>query len=205
MVSGDWIGMDLPERISLCTDKCKFIAMGGATEASIWSNYLEVKLPIPENWKSIPYGRPLSHQSYRVVDEKGLDVPFWVPGELWIGGEGVGTYRGDGKLVKEKFVRDAGNIWYKTGDKGRFWDEGTIEFLGRKDFQVKIRGHRIELGEIEAALRTIVGIKNAVVEPINSVGGEQHLVAYLETVPEIKEPLFRKRRQKKLLKNNAID
>lgn len=203
LVSGDWIGMDLPERISLCTDKCKFIAMGGATEASIWSNYLEVKLPIPENWKSIPYGRPLSHQSYRVVDEKGLDVPFWVPGELWIGGEGVGTYRGDGKLVKEKFVRDAGNIWYKTGDKGRFWDEGTIEFLGRKDFQVKIRGHRIELGEIEAALRTIVGIKNAVVEPINSVGGEQHLVAYLETVPEIKEPLFRKKETEEIVEEQC--
>ena len=152
---------------------------------------------------SIPYGRPLSHQSYRVVDEKGLDVPFWVPGELWIGGEGVGTYRGDGKLVKEKFVRDAGNIWYKTGDKGRFWDEGTIEFLGRKDFQVKIRGHRIELGEIEAALRTIVGIKNAVVEPINSVGGEQHLVAYLETVPEIKEPLFRKKETEEIVEEQC--
>ncbi|CVI64915.1 Phenyloxazoline synthase MbtB [Clostridiales bacterium CHKCI001] len=191
LTSGDWIGMDLPERVKKLSSICKFIAMGGATEASIWSNYLEVKLPIPETWHSIPYGRPLSHQTYRVVDEKGVDVPFWVEGELWIGGEGVGTYRGDEKLANEKFIRDAGSIWYRTGDKGRFWSDGTIEFLGRKDFQVKIRGHRIELGEIETALKTIAGIKNAVVEPIKSEDGEQHLVSYIETSPEIKEPLYR--------------
>lgn len=77
MLSGDWIGMDLPERVATLTDSCKFVAMGGATEASIWSNYQNVTLPLPMEWKSIPYGRPLEHQSYRVVDEYGRDCPYW--------------------------------------------------------------------------------------------------------------------------------
>lgn len=82
LLSGDWIGLDLPERVAALTDSCEFVALGGATEASIWSNYQDVKLSIPAGWKSIPYGRPLEHQSYRIVDEYGRDCPYWVPGEL---------------------------------------------------------------------------------------------------------------------------
>ncbi len=190
MLSGDWIGMDLPERLNRATDNCKLIAMGGATEASIWSNYIEVKLPLPSKWKSIPYGRPLAHQSYRIVDDNGLDVPFYVEGELLIGGDGVGTYRGDDKLVSEKFINEYHNRWYKTGDKGRFWRDGTIEFLGRKDFQVKIHGHRIELGEIETALKSIENVKNAVVEANKGKVGDNHLIAYLETGEYLEEPLY---------------
>ena len=192
MLSGDWIGMDLPERVAKRTKDCRFIAMGGATEASIWSNYLEVNLPLPKEWKSIPYGRPLSHQSYRIVDKKGRDVPFWAEGELWIGGVGVGTYRGDEELVQKKFVKDEFGVWYRTGDEGRFWEDGTIEFLGREDFQVKIRGHRIELGEIETALRNIDFVKNAVVEPTDGKTGDRYLMAFLETENMYCEPLFRK-------------
>lgn len=59
MLSGDWIGMDLPQRVAAWTEDCQFVAMGGATEASIWSNYQNVTLPMPKNWKSIPYGKPL--------------------------------------------------------------------------------------------------------------------------------------------------
>lgn len=152
LLSGDWIGLDLPERVAALTDSCEFVALGGATEASIWSNYQDVKLSIPAGWKSIPYGRPLEHQSYRIVDEYGRDCPYWVPGELWIGGYGVAKgYRGDRKLTEQKFILDSKGRWYRTGDLGRFWQDGTIEFLGRRDYQVKIRGHRIELGEIEHA------------------------------------------------------
>lgn len=192
MLSGDWIGLDLPERVAKITDNCKFIAMGGATETSIWSNYIEVKLPIPEKWNSIPYGRPLAHQSYRVVDEEGIDVPFLVEGELLIGGEGVGTYHGDHELVKKKFIKDEYGVWYRTGDKGRFWNDGTIEFLGREDFQVKIRGHRIELGEIETKLKSIKGINKAVVESSDGKIGDKHLIAYLETNKRKEIPLFLK-------------
>lgn len=192
MLSGDWIGLDLPKRVNNVTDNCKFIAMGGATEASIWSNYIDVKLPIPDNWNSIPYGRPLANQSYRVVDEKGMDAPFLVEGELWIGGAGVGTYEGDNELVKKKFVQDESGIWYRTGDKGRFWNDGTIEFLGREDFQVKIRGHRIELGEIETALKSIENINKAVVEASDGSIGDKHLIGYLETNTKKEEPLYLK-------------
>lgn len=193
LLSGDWIGMELPERVEKAAPGCRFIAMGGATEASIWSNYKEVTLPLPGHWKSIPYGRPLSGQAYRVVDEKGMDAPYWAEGELWIGGAGVGTYRGDHKLVEQKFVSDDSGVWYRTGDKGRFWSDGTIEFLGRNDFQVKIRGHRIELGEIETALKSIEYVRYAVVEPFSNTAGDRYLTAFLECDGDGKsEPLFHK-------------
>lgn len=180
LLSGDWIGLDLPERVAALTDSCEFVALGGATEASIWSNYQDVKLPIPAGWKSIPYGQPLEHQSYRIVDEYGRDCPYWVPGELWIGGYGVAKgYRGDRKLTEQKFILDSKGRWYRTGDLGRFWQDGTIEFLGRRDYQVKIRGHRIELGEIEHAIGTCKGVDQAVVDTFSDGNGNKSLVAYI--------------------------
>ncbi|NED83291.1 AMP-binding protein, partial [Streptomyces sp. SID11233] len=86
LVSGDWIGLDLPGRLRQRTARpCAFVAMGGATEAAIWSNTLTVEVTDPR-WVSIPYGRPLTGQHYRVVDRDGRDCPDWAPGELWIGG-----------------------------------------------------------------------------------------------------------------------
>lgn len=179
LISGDWIGLDLPGRLQNKTENCRFIALGGATEASIWSNFHEVKLPLPAHWSSIPYGQPLSNQSYRVVDDKGRDCPAWVPGELWIGGAGVGQgYRGDPELTKDRFVSYQGSTWYRTGDMGRFWLDGTIEFLGRKDFQVKVRGHRIELGEIEAALTRHPAVSDAIVITHGDARGSKQLVGY---------------------------
>lgn len=185
LLSGDWIGLDLPERLERSTEGCQFIALGGATEASIWSNYQKVELPLPKNWKSIPYGRPLKHQSFRVVDESGRDCPYWVEGELWIGGWGVAKgYRGDPELTRLKFIEDSHGRWYRTGDRGRFWADGTIEFLGRKDHQVKIRGHRIELREIEQALRQCAGVKNVVVEALGEPKGDKYLAAYIEAAED---------------------
>ena len=129
------------------------MAMGGATEAGIWSNYFEVG-EVDPSWSSIPYGRPLSNQSFRVVGEDGLDCPDWVPGELWIGGGSLADgYLGDPGKTAASFVEDGGR-WYRTGDMGRYWPGAVLEFLGRKDSQqqVKIRGHRVELGEVEAAV-----------------------------------------------------
>ncbi|MDR2672437.1 MAG: amino acid adenylation domain-containing protein [Coriobacteriales bacterium] len=155
MLSGDWIGMDLPQRLANRAPSARFIAMGGATEAAVWSNWQEVTLPVPDNWTSIPYGRPLRAQCYRVVDTCGQDRPDWAIGELLIGGAGVAKgYRGDEELTTQSFIEEGKIRWYRTGDMGRFWDDGTIEFLGRRDFQVKVKGHRIELGEIETALTT---------------------------------------------------
>lgn len=164
LLSGDWIGIDIPKRLKSIAKNADILAMGGATEASIWSNYFEVKNPLNEKWKSIPYGKPLNGQIYRVVDDKGRDCPEWVPGELWIGGNGVAKgYVGDIKLTNEKFKIYRGLRWYKTGDIGMFWGDGTIEFLGRKDTQVKIKGHRIELGEIESVLAKYPGVIKSIV------------------------------------------
>ncbi|MFH9817795.1 amino acid adenylation domain-containing protein [Streptomyces sp. NPDC017230] len=164
LVSGDWIGLDLPARLRSRTARpCAFVAMGGATEAGIWSNTLTVTEPDPR-WVSIPYGRPLTGQHYRVVDRDGRDCPDWTPGELWIGGAGLARgYLGDPVRTAEKFVERDGRRWYRTGDLGRFRGDGLLEFLGRLDSQLKIAGHRIEAGEVEAALEAHPAVARAAV------------------------------------------
>ncbi|MGW7469030.1 amino acid adenylation domain-containing protein [Streptomyces xantholiticus] len=162
LLSGDWIGLDLPGRLARASSgRCRLVALGGATEAAIWSNAHEVR-SLPEHWRSIPYGRPLSNQRYRVVDPRGRDCPDWVPGELWIGGTGVALgYRGDPVLTAERFPHEADGRWYRTGDLGRYWPDGTLEFLGRMDQQVKINGFRVELGEIESVLQAHPAVSRA--------------------------------------------
>ena len=179
ILSGDWIGLDLPERLKKIAPNAEMVAMGGATEAAIWSNFIKVQLPLPSKWVSIPYGKPLAGQLYRVVDQTGKDCPNWVSGELWIGGDGVAKgYIGDDALTEEKFVYEGGIRWYKTGDMGRFWSDGTIEFLGRKDTQVKVRGHRIELGEIESVLNQYPGIIGSVVDVVG-IKESKKIYAYI--------------------------
>lgn len=164
LLSGDWIGLDLPPRLTAATaGSGRFTALGGATEAAIWSNQFEVEGVAPAGWTSIPYGVPLPNQAYRVVGALGQDCPDWVPGELWIGGAGLAVgYRGAPALTSERFVTQAGRRWYRTGDLGRFRPSGLLEFLGRHDHQIKLRGHRIELGEIEAALHSLPNVRHAV-------------------------------------------
>ena len=164
LLSGDWIGLDLPPRLARATaGTCRFAALGGATEAAIWSNLFEVDGPLPAGWGSIPYGFPLPNQAYRVVGATEQDCPDWVAGELWIGGTGVAVgYRGAPALTAERFVTRNGQRWYRTGDLGRYRPGGVLEFLGRRDQQIKLRGHRIELGEIEAALQSQPGVHQAV-------------------------------------------
>ncbi|MFF5113622.1 amino acid adenylation domain-containing protein [Streptosporangium sp. NPDC000509] len=164
LISGDWIGLDLPGRLRALTARpCRFVAMGGATEASVWSNTLTVEKVDP-SWASIPYGRPLTGQRYRVVDGFGRDCPDWTPGELWIGGAGLAMgYLGDPHRTAEKFPTHDGQRWYRTGDLGRYRSDGLLEFLGRLDTQLKIAGHRIEAGEVEATIEAHPGISRAAV------------------------------------------
>ncbi|GLY32372.1 non-ribosomal peptide synthetase [Kineosporia sp. NBRC 101731] len=164
LVSGDWVGLDLSARLSQATGgKGHLVALGGATEAAIWSNAYDVA-QVPQHWTSIPYGFALSGQRYRVVDPGGRDAPDGVAGELWIGGRGVARgYLGDPSRTAQRFVDVDGERWYRTGDLGRFWADGTLEFLGRTDHQVKINGHRLELGEVEAALENLPSVARAVV------------------------------------------
>ena len=109
---------------------------------------------MPSDWHAVPYGVPLRGVACRVVDDLGRDRPDWVAGELWIGGAGVADgYAGDPERTADRFVVHGGVRWYRTGDLARYRPDGTIEFLGRRDHQVKVRGFRIELGEVEAALQ----------------------------------------------------
>jgi amino acid adenylation domain-containing protein len=165
MVSGDWVGLDLGGRLGERSPGCRFVALGGATEAAIWSNAYELEGDESEGqWRSVPYGYPLRNQRFRVVDARGRDCPDWVSGELWIGGVGVAAgYRGNAEATARQFVEVGGERWYRTGDVGRYRPDGRLEFQGRRDQQVKIRGHRIELGEIEAALESHGAVRDAVV------------------------------------------
>jgi len=154
LLSGDWIPVTLPDQIRQLVPGLTLIGLGGATEAAIWSNYHRIDRVDPA-WTSIPYGVPLANQGFRVLDESLRDAPVWVPGELYITGHGLAAgYLGDPELTAARFFNHPvdGQRLYRTGDLGRYLPGGSIEFLGREDSQVKIRGHRIELGEIEAAL-----------------------------------------------------
>ncbi|WP_246794906.1 amino acid adenylation domain-containing protein [Burkholderia perseverans] len=163
LLSGDWIGIDLPARLRAhAGTHCAVYALGGATEAGIWSNLQTVGTTVPRYWRSIPYGAPLPGQAYRVVDGHGHDIPDHVVGELLIGGGSLARgYRNDPELTARRFESTPHGRWYHTGDRGRYWSDGTLELLGRTDQQVKIRGYRVELGEIEAALAEHPDVESA--------------------------------------------
>lgn len=183
LLSGDRINPNLITQLQNLNPKLQIISLGGATEASIWSIYY----PIPENWtagKTIPYGRPLSNQSFYILDPQAELAPIGVTGELYIGGVGVAReylHRPElnaCKFIADPFISLPTARLYKTGDLGRYLEDGNIEFLGRIDNQVKINGVRIELGEIEATLLQCPDIQETVVT-VNSYDSQRvSLVAY---------------------------
>ncbi|KUO05283.1 non-ribosomal peptide synthetase [Streptomyces caeruleatus] len=164
LLGGDWVGTDLPGRLAERAPGCRFTGLGGTTETAIHSTVCEVtEGQVPAHWRAVPYGTPLRNVRCRVVDGHGRDCPDWVPGELWIGGDGVALgYRADPSRTAEKFTEADGLRWYRTGDLARYWPDGTLEFLGRRDHQVKLRGFRIELGEVESALAGHRAVRRAV-------------------------------------------
>ncbi|MFH0245590.1 amino acid adenylation domain-containing protein [Streptomyces sp. HK10] len=176
VLGGDWVGTDLPERLRRQAPHCRFAGLGGTTETAIHSTICEVTDRVPPQWHAVPYGVPLRNVRCRVVNAAGADCPDWVPGELWIGGHGVAKgYRNDPERTADRFVTHQGHRWYRTGDMARYWPDGTLEFLGRRDHQVKLRGHRVELGEVEAALRAVPAVHRAIAEVVGE--GTQKLVA----------------------------
>lgn len=164
----------------------------GPTENTVNSTTFEVD----DDYFQIPIGRPVANAGVYVVDKNELQPPG-MPGELYVFGDGLARgYLGDEQLTAEKFITDpfghAGRV-YKTGDFVRMRKDGNLEFLGRKDDQIKIRGHRIEIAEVEIRMLSLPQISEAVVVVVQ-VGNEPALCAYVKmhiaiTVPEIKELL----------------
>jgi|SRR5690554_833401 len=178
LLSGDWIAPTLAQQL-LQWSAITVVALGGATEASIWSNYYDLKA-IPDGWISVPYGVPLTNQSMFVLDESMQDCPDWVIGDLYIGGKGLADeYLNDVKKTETSFIfhPQTQQRLYRTGDLARIRD-GFIEFIGRRDFQVKVRGFRVELGEIEAQLTSIEYIEKAVVIMVGEGSNQQQLVGF---------------------------
>ncbi|CAN7255778.1 amino acid adenylation domain-containing protein [Pseudoduganella sp. LjRoot289] len=181
MLSGDWIAVDLPDRIRRIAPRARVVSLGGATEASIWSIAYEVGQVDPA-WPSIPYGYPMRNQPWHVLDDCGRALPDWSAGELYIGGAGLARgYWNDSAKTAASFMPHpvTGERIYRTGDIGRYLPSGAIEFLGRRDAQVKIQGHRIELGEIEAVLCAEPGVGAAVAAVQAGAAGNAQLVAYV--------------------------
>jgi len=153
--------------------------MYGPTETTIWSAVYNVH----SSNGPVPIGRPIANTQFYLVDEELQPVPIGVPGELLIGGDGLARgYLNQPELTETRFVRTrfepSETRVYKTGDLARFHSDGRLEFLGRRDFQVKIRGHRIELEEVEHVLAQHESIKEAVVIVWEDQDGDKRLVAY---------------------------
>jgi natural product biosynthesis luciferase-like monooxygenase protein len=160
--------------------------MYGPTETTIWSTSAVVgDASEPEG---VTLGRPIANTRVYVVDRALRPCPIGVPGEVVIGGAGVVRgYLGRSELTAERFVRDpfgdGGGRLYRTGDFARWSDTGELEYLGRGDNQVKVRGHRVELGEIEAVLGAHPAVREAVVAARKDSSGDTRLVGYVVLRP----------------------
>jgi acyl-coenzyme A synthetase/AMP-(fatty) acid ligase/acyl carrier protein len=156
--------------------------MYGPTETTVWSAALRIENADQEG---IPVGRPIQNTTFYVLDNAGQPVPQGVAGELWIGGEGLARgYLNRPDLTEERFrpcpfTEQTGARMYRTGDLVRHRSDGTLDFYGRLDHQVKLRGFRIELGEIDNTLRNCESVLDAVTL-LREDDGEKRLVAYLK-------------------------
>jgi amino acid adenylation domain-containing protein len=178
MTAGEACPAELVERWAPAR---RFFNLYGPTEATIWS---ATAACTPGGGRP-PIGRPVANTSAYVLDARGAPVPIGIPGELYVGGAGVTRgYAGRYALTAERFVPDpfsteGGARLYRTGDRVRWLARGELEFLGRTDAQVKVRGFRIEPGEIEGVLRRSGGVADCVVVAREDVPGETRLVAYV--------------------------
>ncbi|WP_344010807.1 amino acid adenylation domain-containing protein, partial [Streptomyces thermospinosisporus] len=164
---------------------CVVVNAYGGTEATVDST---VFVPTEESLRGrvyVPIGRPLPNTRVYVLDPHGNLVPPGVPGEIWIGGDGVARgYHGRPELTAERFTDSPfvpGDRLYRTGDRARWLASGDLEFLGRADDQVKIRGFRIELSEVESALVAHPDVRDAAVLAWQDDAGRRRLVAYVVT------------------------
>lgn len=181
LLSGDFIPLTMPEDIRSLAPTCRVLAMGGATEGSIWSVWREVEHVDP-SWRSIPYGRAMPGQGIGIVDGDLIPRPKLAEGEIVLFGHGLaqGYWRNTDETDRRFVIEPSSNVRiYRTGDRGRLRNDGEIEILGRIDRQFKIAGNRIEPGEIEAAARTCPGVRECLVTKQSTPGSSDQLVAHV--------------------------
>jgi amino acid adenylation domain-containing protein len=192
-LGGDWIPLGVASALTGA-----LVSVGGPTETTLWNIWYPVDRVDPD-WRSVPYGRPIANTTYHLLDPLLRDVPIGVVGELYCAGPGLARgYLGDPDRTAAAFPSHprTGERLYRTGDLGRQLAEGTIEFVGRADQQLKINGQRVEPGEIEAALRTHPSVRDAVVTGVRRADrpGYQGLAAQVIADPrptDLREHLAR--------------
>ncbi|AYL95789.1 non-ribosomal peptide synthetase [Mucilaginibacter celer] len=183
-MSGDWIPVNLPDRIKTFFPQTQVVSLGGATEGTVWSNYFIVD-KTDAAWNSIPYGKPIANNFFYILNDYLQPVPVGTIGDLYIGGVGVARgYANDSEKTSRSFIPDpfhpdSGGMMYRTGDLGKMMPDYNMEFIGRKDNQVKIQGFRVELGEIESVLNGSGLVDAAVVLAKPDAEGNKRLVAYI--------------------------
>jgi len=185
LLGGDWIPLAMPDDLRrFASPEITVVSLGGATEVSMDSTIHVVGKRDP-HWSSIPYGVAMANQSAYVLDDRMRLAPVGVAGELYLGGIGVGWgyFRRAGltatRFVPNPYARIPGERIYRTGDIARWTNIGSLELLGRADFQVKINGVRIELGEIDAALGSLDEVKASVTSLYRPPDGPPRLVSYV--------------------------
>ena len=183
--SGEALSLELSQRFAERMPQSTLINLYGSSEVSADATCWQVNLNSTDSAVSI--GRPIANTQAYVLDSHLRVAPVGVVGELFIGGEGLARgYHNRPELTAEKFIpnpfsQQPGERLFKTGDLARFRDQLELEYIGRADHQVKIRGHRIELGEIEAQLLEHESVREAVVLASHDVNGDYRLIAYVVT------------------------
>jgi amino acid adenylation domain-containing protein len=183
LAGGDVLSPAHVDRVLAALPQTTLINGYGPTETTTFAACHRMEAPRRSSGP-VPIGRPLANTRVHVLDRHGNQVPVGVFGELVVGGDGVARgYHRQPSLTAARFVPDPtggepGARLYRTGDLARFRADGTIEFAGRGDFQVKVRGFRVELGEVEAVLATHPAVRQAVAEAPQDATGERRLVAY---------------------------
>jgi natural product biosynthesis luciferase-like monooxygenase protein len=179
LVGGEALTTDLAQKIITELPQADLVNMYGPTETTIWSTTEAID---KDNAERITIGKPIANTQIRILDSQLQLMPLGTPGELCIGGNGVVRgYLERPDLTAERFVPDPflpGNRIYRTGDLARFADDGTLEYLGRLDQQVKFNGYRIELGEIETVLQKHPAVHQAVVA-VKGGSNQSQLVGYV--------------------------
>jgi amino acid adenylation domain-containing protein len=183
--SGEALPSVLVKRFHEQLPNAALLNLYGSSEVAADVSYYDVEPG--EKLDSIPIGRPIANTQLYIMDTNLRPVPVRVVGDIYVGGDGLARgYFGRPELTAEKFIphqfaNEPGLRLYKTGDRGRFRKDGAIEYKGRTDHQVKIRGSRVEPGEVESALLTHADIVESIVVAYANDSGDQHLTAYVRT------------------------